>query len=94
MSSRTKVRERPAFVEVLAELVSCNTDPLQYKPLNPHLSISNDTQRVFVKLAVPSEEIVSDGKVGKTRALVLTVEGMTAMLRRLSADMQGYIQNK
>ena len=89
MPTKRKNNEtHPAFVDVYAELISCNTDPAQYKPYNPHLAISNSHQRVFVHLQVPSAQIESDGMVKKERHLVITAEGMTIMLRRLATEMQ------
>jgi hypothetical protein len=93
MPARTKKSsdERPAWTDVYAELVSCNTDPAQYKPYNPHLDISNAEQRVFVHLRVPSSEVESNTIVKRQRVIVTTVEGMTIMLKHLAADMQAAI---
>lgn len=92
MPVKKKADERPAYVDIYAELISCNTDPAQYKPYNPHLSISNDEQKVFVHLVVPSEEVESNKIVKKRQVVVMTVDGMTMMLRRVAADMLATIQ--
>lgn len=81
-------KEFPAFVDIYAELVSSNTDPVQYKPYNPHLVISNDEQQVFVHLKVPTAEVEVDKVVRKKRVIVITVDGMTMMLRAAAADIQ------
>lgn len=84
--------EVPAFVDIYATLERCNTDPAQYKPYNPSLIISNARQSVLVHLQVPSEEVESTIKLGKSKVYVITAEGMTLMLRRLATEMQTAIQ--
>lgn len=80
-----------AFTKIRGQLISSNTDPTQYKPYNPHIGFDLDDQKIFVEMQVPTECVISDTVEGsgkkKCRIVVLTVEGVSVMLKMVATTM-------